>query len=113
MGVDVLDVLVRRVEAIRRARAASCGGDRITAAGSAGGTALVLAKLGASVKSAGAIGRDAAGDMLLALLECDGVDTELLVRATTCRPPRACCHPPERRAARLPRGGRERQLRPR
>jgi sugar/nucleoside kinase (ribokinase family) len=53
---------------------------RVTAAGSAGGTALVLAKLGASVKCAGAIGRDAAGDMLLALLERDGVDTSLLAR---------------------------------
>ena len=77
----MLDVLVRPVEAIPEGQ----GGElveeiRITAAGSAGGTALVLAKLGAQVKSAGAIGRDAAGDMLLALLERDGVDTELLVR---------------------------------
>ena len=81
MGVHVLDVLVRPVEAIPEGQ----GGElveeiRITAAGSAGGTALVLAKLGAQVRSAGAIGRDAAGDMLLALLERDGVDTELLVR---------------------------------
>ena len=81
MGVHVLDVLVRPVEAIPEGQ----GGElveeiRVTAAGSAGGTALVLAKLGASVKSAGAIGRDAAGDMLLALLERDGVDTGLLVR---------------------------------
>ena len=81
VGVHVLDVLVRPVEAIPEGQ----GGElveeiRITAAGSAGGTALVLAKLGASVKSAGAIGRDAAGDMLLALLERDGVDTGLLVR---------------------------------
>src|SRR3954447_2806247 len=81
MGVHVLDVLVRPVEAIPEGQ----GGElveeiRITAAGSAGGTALVLAKLGARVKSSGAIGRDAAGDMLLALLERDGVDTELLVR---------------------------------
>src|SRR4051794_1004534 len=80
-GVHVLDVLVRPVEAIPEGQ----GGElveeiRITAAGSAGGTALVLAKLGASVKSAGAIGRDAAGDMLLSLLERDGVDTSLLVR---------------------------------
>ena len=80
-GVHVLDVLVRPVEAIPEGQ----GGElveeiRVTAAGSAGGTALVLAKLGASVRSAGAIGRDAAGDMLLALLERDGVDTELLVR---------------------------------
>ncbi|HEV7846714.1 MAG TPA: carbohydrate kinase family protein [Thermoleophilaceae bacterium] len=81
VGVHVLDVLVRPVEAIPEGQ----GGElveeiRITAAGSAGGTALVLAKLGASVKSSGAIGRDAAGDMLLALLERDGVDTGLLVR---------------------------------
>jgi sugar/nucleoside kinase (ribokinase family) len=80
-GVHVLDVLVRPVEAIPEGQ----GGElveeiRVTAAGSAGGTALVLAKLGASVKSAGAIGRDAAGDMLLALLERDGVDTGLLAR---------------------------------
>lgn len=80
-GVHVLDVLVRPVEAIPEGQ----GGElveeiRITAAGSAGGTALVLAKLGAKVKSAGAIGTDAAGDMMLALLERDGVDTGLLAR---------------------------------
>jgi sugar/nucleoside kinase (ribokinase family) len=80
-GVHVLDVLVRPVEAIPEGQ----GGElveqiRITAAGSAGGTALVLAKLGAQVKSAGAIGTDAAGDMLLALLERDDVDTGLLAR---------------------------------
>ncbi len=55
---------------------------RITAAGSAGGFALVLAKLGADVRSAGAIGSDAAGEMLVSLLERDGVDTSLLVRRT-------------------------------
>src|SRR5215210_825589 len=80
-GVHVLDVLVRPVEAIPEGQ----GGElveeiRITAAGSAGGTALVLGKLGASVRSAGAIGTDAAGDMMLALLERDGVDTGLLLR---------------------------------
>ena len=80
-GVHVLDVLVRPVEAIPEGQ----GGElveeiRITAAGSAGGTALVLAKLGAEVRSAGAIGSDPAGDMLLSLLQRDGVDTELLAR---------------------------------
>src|SRR5690242_11096082 len=81
MGVHVLDVLVRPVETIPEGQ----GGElveqiRITAAGSAGGTALVLAKLGAEVRSAGAVGTDAAGDMLLSLLQRDGVDTSLLVR---------------------------------
>jgi sugar/nucleoside kinase (ribokinase family) len=79
----VLDVLVRPVERIPEGQ----GGElveeiRITAAGSAGGFALVLAKLGAEVRSAGAIGSDAAGEMLVSLLERDGVDTSLLVRRT-------------------------------
>ena len=52
----------------------------MTAAGSAGGTALTPAKLGASVRSAGAIGGDAVSDMLLMLLERAGVDTAMLVR---------------------------------
>src|SRR5439155_692596 len=81
MGVHVLDVLVRPVEEIPEGQ----GGQlveqiRITAAGSAGGAALVLAKLGARARSAGAVGTDAVGDMLLGLLERDGVDTSLLVR---------------------------------
>jgi sugar/nucleoside kinase (ribokinase family) len=81
LGVHVLDVLVRPVEAIPEGQ----GGElveeiRITAAGSAGGAALVLAKLGTEVRSAGAIGTDAPGDMLVRLLERDGVDTGLLVR---------------------------------
>src|SRR3954453_7810255 len=81
MGVHVLDVLVRPVEKIPEGQ----GGElveeiRITAAGSAGGTALTLAKVGADVRSAGAIGTDPVGDMLLALLERGGVDTSLLVR---------------------------------
>src|SRR5438876_11205836 len=81
MGVHVVDVLVRPVEEIPEGQ----GGQlveqiRITAAGSAGGAALVLAKLGARARSAGAVGTDAVGDMLLSLLERDGVDTSLLVR---------------------------------
>ena len=81
MGVHVLDVLVRPVEAIPEGQGGQLVEEiRITPAGSAGGTAITLAKLGAEVMSAGAIGTDAAGDMLLALLERDGVDTSLLVR---------------------------------
>lgn len=82
LGVHVLDVLVRPVEAIPEGQ----GGQlveqiRITAAGSAGGTALVLARLGAEVRSAGAVGTDEAGDMLLSLLAREGIDTSLLVRS--------------------------------
>jgi sugar/nucleoside kinase (ribokinase family) len=81
MGVHVLDVLVRPVEAIPEGQGGQLVDEiRITAAGSAGGAALVLARLGADARSAGAIGTDPAGDMLLALLERDGVDTGLLLR---------------------------------
>jgi sugar/nucleoside kinase (ribokinase family) len=81
MGVHVLDVLVRPVEEIPEGQ----GGQlveqiRITAAGSAGGTALTLAKLGAEVHSAGAIGADEVGEMLTGLLERAGIDTSMLVR---------------------------------
>ena len=80
IGVHVLDVLVRPVEAIPEGDGALVEEIRLTAAGSAGGTALVLARLGADVRSAGAIGTDAAGDLLLALLEREGIDTSLLLR---------------------------------
>lgn len=81
MGVHVLDVLVRPVDAIPAGQdGALVEQIRMTAAGTAGGTALTLAKLGAEVRSAGAIGTDAVGDMLLALLERGGVDASLLVR---------------------------------
>jgi sugar/nucleoside kinase (ribokinase family) len=81
MGVHVLDVLVRPVETIPEGQGGQLVEEiRITAAGSAGGAALVLSRLGAEVQSAGAVGTDPAGDMLLALLERDGVDTGLLLR---------------------------------
>jgi sugar/nucleoside kinase (ribokinase family) len=81
MGVHVLDVLVRPVEAIPEGQGGTLVEEiRITPAGSAGGTALTLAKLGARVSSAGAIGSDAVGEMLTGLLERAGVDTSLLVR---------------------------------
>ena len=81
LGVHVVDVLVRPVEQIPEEQ----GGQlveqiRITPAGTAGGTAITLAKLGANVKSAGAIGDDELGRVLLALLSRFGVDTSLLVR---------------------------------
>jgi sugar/nucleoside kinase (ribokinase family) len=81
LGVHVVDVLVRPVQEIPQGQ----GGQlveqiRITPAGPAGGTAVTLGKLGAEVRSAGAIGDDALGDVLLDLLGRYGVDTSLLVR---------------------------------
>ncbi|MFI1721954.1 carbohydrate kinase family protein [Streptomyces sp. NPDC020489] len=81
MGVHVLDVLVRPVEAIPEGQGATLVEDiRMTAAGTAAGTALTLAKLGARVRTAGAIGTDPTGDLLLGLLEKAGIDTGLIVR---------------------------------
>ena len=81
LGVHVLDVLARPVTEIPEGQGGALIEQiRITPAGSAGGTALVLAKLGARVTSCGAIGTDAAGDLLLDLLRRDGVDVSGLVR---------------------------------
>lgn len=81
MGVHVLDVLVRPVEAIPEGQGATLVEDiRMTAAGTAAGTALTLAKLGARVRTAGAIGTDPTGDLLVRLLDKAGIDTGLLVR---------------------------------
>lgn len=81
MGVHVLDVLVRPVTEIPPGQGGALVEQiKMTAAGSAGGTALVLSRLGATVRSAGAIGTDALGDALLALLARDGVDTTHLLR---------------------------------
>ncbi|WP_148611553.1 carbohydrate kinase family protein [Nocardioides rubriscoriae] len=81
VGVHVLDTHVIGVESIPD------GSDgqlveiiRMSAAGTAGGTALVLARLGAEVTSYGAVGDDPTGDVLLALLGREGVDTGGLVR---------------------------------
>jgi sugar/nucleoside kinase (ribokinase family) len=81
LGVHVLDVLVRPVEAIPEGQGGVLVEQiRATAAGTAGGTALTLAKLGAVTRSAGAIGDDPLGDLLVELLQRGGIDTSLLVR---------------------------------
>ena len=81
LGVHVVDVLVRPVEQIPAGQGGTLVEQiRITPAGPAGGTAVTLAKLGASVRTAGAIGADELGDVLTELLGRFGVDTSLLVR---------------------------------
>jgi sugar/nucleoside kinase (ribokinase family) len=81
VGVHVLDTHVIGIESIPD------GSDgqlvetiRMSPAGTAGGTAVVLARLGAEVASYGAIGTDPSGDALLALLSAEGVDVSGLVR---------------------------------
>jgi sugar/nucleoside kinase (ribokinase family) len=81
LGAHVLDTLVYPVEAIPDGQGAELVEQVvITAAGTAGGTALVLARLGARVLTVGAIGQDVAGDLMLTLLGREGVDVTHLHR---------------------------------
>ena len=93
LGVHVVDVLVRPVEEIPEGQGGQLVEEiRITPAGPAGGTALTLAKLGAEVRSAGAIGTDALGDVLVDLLGRFGVDTVAAgAPRRASRPRPACC----------------------
>lgn len=81
VGVHVLDTHVIGIESI------PAGSDgqlvetiRFSPAGTAGGTAVVLSRLGAEVTSFGAVGTDPIADTLLALLSREGVATSGLVR---------------------------------
>ena len=81
VGVHVLDTHVIGIESI------PSGSDgqlvetiRSSAAGTAGGTAVILSRLGAEVTSYGAVGGDPLAETLLALLRAEGVDVSGLVR---------------------------------
>jgi sugar/nucleoside kinase (ribokinase family) len=81
LGVHVLDVHVLPVEAIPEGQGAAIVEQiRFSPAGTAAGTAVTLAKLGATVRTAGAVGADPIGDLLLGMLAAYGVDTSLVVR---------------------------------
>lgn len=79
LGAHIVDVLGRPVSAIPPGQGGALLTEiRITAAGAAGGTAVDLARLGATVRSAGAIAGDALGVFLRQQLEDAGVDTSRL-----------------------------------
>jgi sugar/nucleoside kinase (ribokinase family) len=79
-GVHVLDIHVRHVESIPSGSdGALVDQIRMSPAGTAGGTAVVLAKLGAEVASMGAVGADPLGGVLRDLLAEQGVDVSRLV----------------------------------
>ena len=81
IGPHILDVLGRPVEAIPAGQGSVRLTEiRATAAGTAAGTGVDLAKLGARVSSFGAIGTDLLADVLLAALASYGIDTSGLVR---------------------------------
>src|SRR4051812_24681333 len=81
MGAHVLDVLVRPVDQFPEGQGGVLVEQiRVAPAGAAGGTAVTLAKLGAQVHSAGGVGQDLLGEMLVRMLEEHGVDCGALVR---------------------------------
>jgi ribulose-5-phosphate 4-epimerase/fuculose-1-phosphate aldolase/sugar/nucleoside kinase (ribokinase family) len=81
LGAHILDVLGRPVEAIPPGQgSARLTEIRATAAGTAAGPGVDLAKLGASVLAVGAVGDDLLGDMVAAAMARHGVDTSGLSR---------------------------------
>jgi sugar/nucleoside kinase (ribokinase family) len=81
LGAHILDVLGRPVTAIPPGQGSVLLEEiRLTAAGTAAGTSVDLAKLGARVVAMGAIGADDIGAMLVSLLRRHGVDTRHLAR---------------------------------
>ena len=81
VGPHIVDVLGLPVEAIPAGQgSARLTEIRATAAGTAAGTAVDLAKLGASVSVFGAIGADLLGDILLMALAGYQIDTSGLIR---------------------------------
>ena len=81
LGAHILDVLGRPVEAIPPGQgSARLTEIRATAAGTAAGPGVDLAKLGASVFAVGAIGDDLLGDIVIAAMAGHGVDTSGLSR---------------------------------
>jgi sugar/nucleoside kinase (ribokinase family) len=81
LGVHILDILGRPVTIIPPGQHSILIDEiRATAAGTAAGTSVDLAKLGVTVRNIGAIGDDVLGDFVLRLLEENGVDASLLTR---------------------------------
>jgi sugar/nucleoside kinase (ribokinase family) len=81
IGAHILDVLGRPVESIPPGQgSARLAEIRATAAGTAAGTAVDLAKLGAQVRTFGAIGDDLLADVLVTAMNRHGVDTTGLAR---------------------------------
>jgi sugar/nucleoside kinase (ribokinase family) len=81
LGVHIVDVLGRPVSQIPPGQGRELLDEiRITAAGTAAGTSVDLAKLGAEVIAMGAVGDDLLADFLASVLASHGVDTHLLAR---------------------------------
>jgi sugar/nucleoside kinase (ribokinase family) len=81
LGVHILDILGRHVDRIPPGQNIDLLNEiRLTVAGTAAGTAVDLAKLGANVVTAGAIGKDELGNFIVDTMRRYGINTDHLVR---------------------------------
>lgn len=79
IGAHILDILGRPVVAIPDGQRSTIIDEiRITAAGTAAGVSVDLAKLGVAVRSVGAVGDDVMGELVVNLMKRHGVDTSLV-----------------------------------
>ncbi|MDF2917053.1 MAG: sugar kinase, ribokinase family [Microbacterium sp.] len=79
LGAHVLDTIVQPVDEIPEGQGSLLVDEIVmSAAGPAGGTALVLAKLGARVVTSGSVGDDVTGRVLVGLLADQGIDVSNL-----------------------------------
>lgn len=80
IGVHILDVLGRYVSKIPDGQGIALIEEiRITAAGTAAGTSVDLAKLGCQVIAVGAVGNDEMGSILIGILDRYGIETKYMV----------------------------------
>lgn len=81
LGIQIMDILGRPVIEIPEGQNVALLEEiRITVAGTAGGTSIDLAKLGAEVFAMGAIGEDEIGNFLLTTMQRYGINTGNLKR---------------------------------
>jgi sugar/nucleoside kinase (ribokinase family) len=81
LGIHIVDILGRPVTYIPEGQNVALLEEiRITVAGTAAGTSVDLAKLGAEVYAMGAIGEDELGNFLIDTMKRYGIDTSCLVR---------------------------------
>ena len=81
LGIHIVDILGRPVSGVPEGQNVALLDEiRVTVAGTAAGTAIDLAKLGAEVVAMGAIGEDELGNFLMDTMGRYGVDTRQLLR---------------------------------
>ncbi len=83
LGVHILDILGRPVERIPPGQNIDLLKEiRLTVAGTAAGTAVDLAKLGANVVTMGALGKDEPGNFVIDTMNRYGINTKYMRRKT-------------------------------